>query len=86
MACACLAVNENIEKMLVKKGWENSELARNDVMKTFNCCGLFDNDSDQNSNLKCNDLNVIYYNLNVLCICFPPVINLLLMITLTFAS
>lgn len=58
IACACLAVNEKMEKYLVSRGWENSRAAQIDVMTTFNCCGLFENDLDHAAALHCNDLHL----------------------------
>ncbi|XP_005801862.1 tetraspanin-13 [Xiphophorus maculatus] len=40
ISCACLALNTDQQNQLLEVGWNKSEVTREDVEKTLNCCGF----------------------------------------------
>lgn len=49
ISCACLAINTDQQNKLLEVGWNKSEVTREDVEKTLNCCGF----SSANYNTSC---------------------------------
>ncbi|XP_008429270.1 tetraspanin-13a [Poecilia reticulata] len=40
ISCACLALNTDQQNQLLEVGWNKSEVTREDVEKTLDCCGF----------------------------------------------
>ncbi|XP_043974314.1 tetraspanin-13a [Gambusia affinis] len=49
ISCACLALNTDQQNQLLEVGWNKSEVTREDVEKSLNCCGF----SSVNQSVSC---------------------------------
>ncbi|KAI4874523.1 hypothetical protein NFI96_016623 [Prochilodus magdalenae] len=59
VSCACLAINQDQQKLLLEIGWNKSESMQQDLERTLNCCDF----SEVNYNGTCEaDFNIIYFS------------------------